>query len=67
MAGFISIVFFIAFIVFVYIAYHIISVFLKIMSGFSSVVIDDNSYWDDAGDGSGVNYVQMPDGSVRID
>lgn len=24
-------------------------------------------YWDDAGDGSGVNYVQMPDGSVRID
>ena len=24
-------------------------------------------YWDDAGNGSGVNYVQMPDGSVRID
>lgn len=26
-----------------------------------------DDYWDDAGDGSGVNYVQMPDGSVRID
>ena len=26
-----------------------------------------NDYWNDAGDGSGVNYVQMPDGSVRID
>lgn len=24
-------------------------------------------YWNDAGDGSGVNYVQMSDGSVRID
>lgn len=24
-------------------------------------------YWDDAGDGSGVNYVPMADGSVRID
>lgn len=27
----------------------------------------ESDYWDDAGDGSGVNYVQMPDGSVRID
>lgn len=26
-----------------------------------------DDYWNDAGDGSGVNYVQMPDGSVRID
>lgn len=26
-----------------------------------------DDYWDDAGNGSGVNYVQMPDGSVRID
>lgn len=24
-------------------------------------------YWDDAGDGSGVNYVTMPNGDVRID
>lgn len=31
----------------------------------SANVADD--YWNDAGDGSGVNYVQMPDGSVRID
>ena len=27
----------------------------------------ESDYWDDTGDGSGVNYVQMPDGSVRID
>lgn len=27
----------------------------------------EQKYWDDAGDGSGVNYVQMPDGGVRID
>ena len=27
----------------------------------------EGEYWNDAGDGSGVNYVQMPDGSVRID
>lgn len=28
---------------------------------------NNGDYWDDAGDGSGVNYVQMKDGSVRID
>lgn len=26
-----------------------------------------DDYWNDAGDGSGVDYVTMPDGSVRID
>lgn len=27
----------------------------------------NNDYWNDAGSGSGVNYVQMPNGEVRID
>jgi hypothetical protein len=27
----------------------------------------ESDYWDDAGDGSGVNYVVMPNGEVRID
>ena len=26
-----------------------------------------DDYWNDIGNGAGVNYVQMPDGSVRID
>jgi hypothetical protein len=26
-----------------------------------------DDYWNDAGDGSGVNYVVMPNGEVRID
>ena len=29
--------------------------------------VRNRDYWNDAGDGSGVNYVQMPNGDVRID
>lgn len=62
----------IAIIVFaIIITYFIAKICLKVLKAIYDAIpessISDTDYWNDAGDGSGVNYVQMPDGSVRID
>ena len=53
------------------IVFWIMSQFYKLIKVVWNVLPDSlnttDDYWNDAGDGSGVNYVQMPDGSVRID
>jgi len=56
------------------ITYFIVSFFMKLLvkalreeRPHKQRPYKEYDYWDDAGDGSGVNYVTTPDGEVRID
>lgn len=57
----------------VFCIYLFVDIFKNMVNTDNVFVVTENvahkpyDYWDDAGDGSGVNYVPMPDGSVRID
>lgn len=57
----------IAIIITLFIAKVFIKMVAFIFKDMLVVEVSDEDYWNDAGDGSGVNYVQMEDGSVRID
>ena len=61
--------FIILFFSFVITYFIVVIIWKSFMALYEAVPADCNTdeYWNDAGDGSGVNYVQMPNGEVRID
>lgn len=57
----------VAIVVTYFIAKLVVKSTISIYKSLPNIEQPTEDYWDDAGDGSGVNYVPMSDGSVRID
>ena len=57
----------VALIITYFIARFFIKLLVKALTGEHVHTHKEDDSWSDTGDGSGVNYVRMADGSVRID